>query len=187
MFNMNDILVENPVVAALRDETDLDFVIHSKVKIVFVLNGSILTIGDICKKLSDAGKIVFIHVDMVEGLKGDMAGLKFLKKYADPDGILTTKTNVIRCSKPLGFHTILRVFILDSLSIKTGIKNIIEINPDVVEIMPAMASNIIAKMDGRINVPIIAGGLITHKEQVMEYLSDGAVAISTSRRQLWDL
>ena len=187
MFNINDNLVENPVVAAIREEKDLDFVINSKVKIVFVLYGSIISAGVICKKLNDAGKVFFIHVDMIEGLKGDMAGLKFLKKNIGLEGILTTKTNIIRCSKQLGFNTILRVFMLDSLSLKTGIKNIIDTNPDAVEIMPGMASKIIPEMKKQVSIPIIAGGLITQKNQVIEALSDGAAAISTTCRQLWDL
>jgi len=187
VIEISDMLAENPVVAAIRDSGDLERAVLSKVKIVFVLHGNIINIPDICKRLSSAGKIVFVHADMIDGLKGDMAGIEYLKKYARPDGILSTKTNVIKYSKQLGFLTILRVFILDSLSLKTGIKNINETNPNAVEIMPALACKIINDMEKQISVPVIAGGLIVQKEQVMESLSAGAVAISTTRSELWEL
>ncbi|MDR3645847.1 MAG: glycerol-3-phosphate responsive antiterminator [Clostridia bacterium] len=187
MFDIRDILVENPVVAAIRDETKLEDVIRSRVKIVFVLCGSILNIAETCKRLNDADKIVYIHVDMLEGLKGDMAGIEFLKKGACCEGILTTKSNVVRVAKQLGLHTILRVFILDSLSLKTGIKNVNEAGPDAVEIMPGVACKVIADLEKKISVPVIAGGLIVNREQVMESLSAGAVAISTASQALWDL
>ncbi len=85
-------------------------------------------------------------------------------------------------------YAIQRIFIIDSLSLKTGVKNILEHRPTAVEVMPGIASKIINKLETKVNnIPIIAGGLIKEKKDVIESLSAGAVAISTTSWELWDL
>ena len=63
-------------------------------QIVFILYGSITNIKkEICSALIKAGKVVFIHVDMIDGLKTvDRKGIEFIKEHANPFGIITTKT-----------------------------------------------------------------------------------------------
>lgn len=187
MSSFSDILIENPVIAAIRNDEELEKAALSHVKIVFVLYGSILTLHDICARLHEASKIVFVHADMIDGLRGDMAGIEFIYRSASPAGIVSTRTNIIKYAKQLRLQTILRVFLLDSLSLQTGVKNIIETSPDAVEIMPGIACRHITEMEKKISVPVIAGGLILTKEQVLETLGSGAVAISTSNEVLWDL
>ncbi|GAA0746708.1 glycerol-3-phosphate responsive antiterminator [Clostridium oceanicum] len=186
-MDLNEIFIENPVIAAIRNKEDIKKSIQSKAKICFVLFGNVLNIADICRILKEEGKIVFVHIDMIEGLKADSSAMEFLKKYAGMHGIITTKSFNVKHARKLGLLAIQRVFIVDSLSLKTGIKNIIENSPAGVEVMPGVASKIINNMRPKIkNIPIIAGGLIKDKKDVMEALSAGAVAISTTTHKLWD-
>ncbi|PRR79352.1 dihydroorotate dehydrogenase 1B [Clostridium liquoris] len=186
-MNIKGILIENPVIAALRNDKDLENVLDSKALVVFVLYGNIMNIAKICNKLREAKKIVFIHLDMIDGLKGDQAGIEFIKEFANPEGIITTKSSNVKYAKQLGLYTIQRVFIIDSLFLRTGIKNIHETGPNAVEVMPGVASKIIHTMQKEINVPIIAGGLIKSKKDVMDSLAAGAIAISTTSTELWNL
>lgn len=191
-MNMNSVifeqtLIENPILAAVRNDENLEMVIENKASLVFVLYGSIVNIGDISKKLKDAGKMVFIHIDMIDGLRGDSAGIEFIKRYAEPFGIITTKPSNIKHAKQLGLYTIQRIFIIDSLSLKTGIKSVLETGPDAVELMPGIAPKIIGLMQKEVSIPIIAGGLIDSKKDIMESLSAGALAISTTSMDLWNL
>lgn len=187
MSKLSELLIENPVIAALKKNEELNSLLSSTAQIVFVLYGNILTIPEVCKKLKEAGKIVFIHIDLMEGLKADASGIEFIKKYADPEGIISTKVSVIKLARQYGLQTILRIFLIDSLSLKTGIKNINETNPNAVELMPGVATKVIQAMKNETAVPIIAGGLIQNKRDVMEALSAGAVAISTTSKQLWEM
>ena len=187
MGKLDQLLIENPVIAAIRNEEDLQNVIPSNVLIVFVLYGSIINLKDTCERLKAAGKIVFVHVDLIEGLKGDYTGLLFIKQCGDPYGIITTKATNIKNGKKLNFCVIQRIFVVDSLSLKTGIKNIQSVLPDAVEVMPGVASKIIKSMENQVKVPIIAGGLIQNKKDIMESISAGAMAISTTNRELWNL
>nr|WP_243103914.1 glycerol-3-phosphate responsive antiterminator [Clostridium sp. JN-1] len=187
MIKLKDILLENPIIAAIRNNDDLESVLESKADVIFVLYGDILNIGQICKKIKQKNKIVFVHVDLIEGLRGDSSGIRYIKESANPDGIISTKASNIKYGNKLGMYTIQRIFIIDSLSLKTGIKNIHETNPNAVEVMPGVASKIISSMEKEVNTYIIAGGLIKTKKDVIDSLSAGALAISTTERMLWSM
>ncbi|MCT8976173.1 glycerol-3-phosphate responsive antiterminator [Clostridium sp. CX1] len=187
MNMLREMLMENPIIAAIRDNKELEKVFKSKASIVFVLYGDILTIPKICQRLKENKKTVFIHVDLIEGLRGDSAGIKYVKEYVKPDGIISTKTSNIKYGNALGMYTIQRIFVIDSLSLKTGIKNILDIKPNAVEVMPGVASKIISFLNKEVRTDIIAGGLIKNKKDVMDSLAAGAIAISTTEQELWEL
>lgn len=187
MIKLKEMLIENPVIAAIRDENGLYKVLNSSSKIVFILYGDVIRIKDICYKLKEYNKLVFVHLDLIDGLRGDQSAIKFLKEFAGADGIISTKASNIRCAKQLSIYAIQRMFAVDSLSLKTGIKSIHETNPTAVEVMPGVANKIINVIEKEIKVPIIAGGLITNKKDVIDSLSAGAVAISTTDSNLWNL
>lgn len=187
MINLKESLVENPVIAAISSDEDLEKVLFSNAAIVFILYGDIINISKVCARLKEKGKIVFVHIDLIEGLRGDSAGVKYIKEYANPDGIISTKASNIKCGNHLGLYTIQRIFIIDSLSLKTGIKNIRETKPTAVEVMPGIATKIISFLEKEVNSFIIAGGLIKEKKDVMDSLAAGALAISTTEKKLWEL
>ncbi len=187
LFDIQESLIENPVVAAIRDEEGLKSVLDSKALIVFVLYGNIMNIHSICEKLTKSNKLVFVHIDLIEGLRGDHLGIEFIKEYVKPYGILTTKPSNIKHAKALGLYAIQRVFMVDSLSISTAIKNIQDVKPNAVEVMPGVVSKIIKNMVDKLDIPIIAGGLVSTKKDVMDALGAGALAISTTSQELWNL
>jgi glycerol uptake operon antiterminator len=187
MLNIEEILAENPIIAAIRDDKGFERALAGSSSIVFLLYGSVITIPELCKKLKEAKKTVFIHMDLIDGLKGDASAIEYIKKYADPEGIITTKISNIRYAKQQELLTIQRIFIIDSHSLVTGIKGINETRPSAVEVMPGVASKIIEKLKKDIKVPVIAGGLIETKEDIIDALSSGANAISTTKESLWKL
>ena len=56
--------------------------------------------------------------------------------------------------------------------------------PDLIEIMPGIASKVIKRFVSG-GVPVIAGGLIETKQEITEALKNGAEAISTGKEDLW--
>ena len=75
-----------------------------------------------------------------------------------PTGILTTKPNLIQKARSLGLVTIQRLFMLDSLSIQTGVKMVNINRPDLIEIMPAIIPKVMVRVKKEITLPIIANG-----------------------------
>lgn len=59
--------------------------------------------------------------------------------------------------------------------------------PDYVEILPGLIPRVIGELSRSMNAPIIAGGLIKSKEEVVAALSAGAVAVSTTAEAVWAL
>ncbi len=178
---------DNPIIASINDFKQIDDVIKSPSNIAFLLTGDILNIKDAVKKLKDNNKLVFIHVDLIGGFSKDVTALKFINQNIKPDGIITTKSNLIKAGQNFGMLTIQRLFLLDSLSIESGINSIKQFKPDAIEILPGLIPRMIGKISNETRVPVIAGGLIEEKEDVINCLNSGAIGISTSNKRIWYL
>ena len=173
------------VCAAVRTKEDFELALKSKVDVIFLLYSSILTIESYINKAHKAGKKIFIHMDFAEGIGKDRAGLEFLKKMG-VNGILTTRTNLIRPAKDMGLITIQRFFIVDSHSVDTAVESIRIAKPDVVEIMPGVVSKKIKEFAQKVSTDILAGGLVEFKEDVDAAIAAGATAVSTADVELWN-
>ena len=57
--------------------------------------------------------------------------------------------------------------------------------PDVIEILPGLMPKVIRRICQTVRRPVIAGGLISEKEDIMAALKAGAAAISTTNQQVW--
>ena len=161
------------VAAAVRTQEDFLAALDSSVDVIFLLYSNILTVGEHIQKSHDAGKKVFVHMDFTEGIGKDRAGLQYLKGLG-ADGILTTKTSMIRPAKEAGLITVQRFFILDSHSVDTALDSIRIAKPDVVEIMPGVVVKKIKEFAEKASMPIIAGGLVETAEEVRAALEAGA-------------
>ncbi len=187
MESFKELLLDNPVIASIKNDENLEAVLKTDVKIVFVLYGNLMNIREIAKKLKEHNKLFFIHVDMVDGLKSDDSGIMFLERYAKPFGIISTKQHHLKLAKKYSMETILRMFIIDSMSLETAIKNCNESKPSAIEILPGISEKIIKKINVNISVPLIAGGLIEDKSDVINALDSGALAISTTNNKIWNM
>ena len=181
----------NPIIAAVKNDEGLATALTEDVEIIFVLYGDICTIPGIVKKIKQAGKVAMVHVDLITGLNNSKdVCLDFIKNNTEADGIITTKSNLIAHAKDLELNTVLRYFILDSMALQNIEKQAKSpgVRPDIIEFLPGI---VLPKMIKRINkvsrVPIIAGGLIADKEDVMNALDAGALAISTTNEMVWGL
>lgn len=176
---------DNPIIAAINDLDKIKEVINSPCKIVFLLVGDILNIEEVVKELKREDKLVYVHIDLIGGFSKDILALKYLNNTIMPDGIITTKSNLIKAAKELKIFTIQRLFILDSLALTSGINSINSIRPDAVEILPGIMPKIIKEIRQEAKIPVIAGGLIKDKVDVINSLNSGAIGISTSNERVW--
>lgn len=175
---------DSPVIAAVRTNEEFTEVLKSPVKNVFLLHADILTIRRQLQQAKDAGKSVFVHLDMADGIGKDQKGAAFLA-FSGAAGIISTRPPLVKAAKDMGLATVMRFFVIDSHSIDTAVDNIKKTTPDMVEMMPGILPEIIRMVGGKIHVPIIAGGLIKTKKDVYNALSAGAEAISTGEQSLW--
>ena len=59
--------------------------------------------------------------------------------------------------------------------------------PDFIEVLPGVMPKVLRKIAKVSRIPMIAGGLVTDREDVIQALSAGAVAVSTTNREVWTL
>lgn len=185
MSNILESIREDPVIAAVRKETDLKRALESEALTVFILNGDIFNIKGMVDRVKESGKHVFIHVDFLEGLGRDNKAIDYIAMDVRPTGILSTKSSSIKHAMEKGIFSIQRFFLVDSLSYDTAIKTALAVRPHVVEIMPAVMPSVIRRICGELPMPVIAGGLIESKEEIIEVLKAGCIAASTGKKELW--
>ena len=174
-----------PVIAAIKDEEGLRKCIHSEIQIVFVLYGDICSIGDIVSRLKKAGKTVMVHLDLITGLSSREIAVTYLKADTHADGIISTKPAVIRQAKEEGLFAIMRFFVIDSIAFDSIERQTESVHPDMIEVLPGVMPKITRRICQNSRVPVIAGGLISDKEDIMAALSAGAVSISTTNQAVW--
>jgi len=181
-----DRIHNSPVIAAVGDMDKLDKAIDSPCEIVFLLTGNIFTLATFVRKIKEHDMIVFIHLDLLEGFSRDHIALEYIAKEIRPDGIITTKGNLIRQAKELNLFAIQRCFILDSLSVESALRSLKKYKPDAVEIMPGILPRITERISKEVRIPVITGGLIELKSDVIDGLKAGAVGVSTSNQEIWE-
>lgn len=175
-----------PVIPAIKNDEWLEACLKSDSDIIYVIYGDICNIADIVQTIKNAGKKAIVHVDLIVGLAAKEICVDFIKKYTLADGIISMKPAMIKRANELGMFTIQRFYTMDALTYANVVKHVKNCNPDVVEILPAGLTKIIHYLLEDIDKPMVASGLILDKDDVMGALKVGAVAVSTTNREVWD-
>lgn len=179
----------NPVIAAVKSDEGLRHCLDTDIGIVFTLYGDLGSIESIVKQIKDAGKIAMVHIDLVNGMQPKEVSLDFIRNRTGADGIITTKYSLVQHAKNLELNTILRMFMLDSTSMETldRYSRQDSVQPDIMELLPGtLLPDVIRRANQICRVPVMASGLITRKEEIMNALKNGAISISTTNETLWN-
>ena len=178
--------VENyPIIAAVRTEEDFSAALLSEVEAIFLLSSDIITVQAHAESAHMHGKQLFVHMDFVDGLSKDAAGVRYLATKGI-DGLISTRSNVISVAAELGITSVQRFFAIDSRSVDTALESLRASKADMIEIMPGIAYKAIERVCAKVNIPIIAGGLIDQKEEIFHAINAGASMVSTGKRELWN-
>ncbi len=180
-------LKKHSIIASVKDLQGLERALRSPCKVVFVLFGDLLSIAEITARAKQADKTVFIHLDLIEGLASRDICVDFIAKNTKADGILSTKSNLIRRANACGLLAIQRYFLLDSLTFENVTRQYAREAACAIEVLPGVMPKVIARLAQTIRTPIITGGLIADKTDVTDVLSAGACAVSTTNPDIWFL
>ena len=178
-------LTIRPVIAAVRGEEDARLAAESPVAAVFLLGGSILTLADSVQMLREKGKLVFVHMDLCDGLGRDAAAVQWCARNLRPHGLISTRPQLLRAASDEGLVTIQRMFLMDSASLTNGLKLMRNNLPDMLELLPGLVPKAIREVRSRLEIPVIAGGMVTEDDEVAQALAAGALAVSSSEKPLW--
>ena len=104
---------ESPIIAAIRDDAGLEEVLTLDLDVIFVLYGDLCTIPEIVRRCKEHGKTVFVHLDLISGLALREAAVDFIHQFTQADGIISTKSALMKRARELGLASVLRFFVLD--------------------------------------------------------------------------
>ncbi|TRY25660.1 glycerol-3-phosphate responsive antiterminator, partial [Geobacillus sp. LEMMJ02] len=102
-------------------------------------------------------------------------------------GIVSTKSTLIQLAKKEKLWTIQRLFLVDTDAVENGLQTIQQVMPDALEVMPGIVPDMVEHLVKQINIPVITGGLIQNRDQMIEALQKGAQAVSTGNPALWKI
>lgn len=186
--NFSAWLEQSRVIPSVRTAENLAAACASPSKIVFLLFGTPLIIGDLVARLRDAGKLPIANMDLLAGLARDKAAIEFLAN-SGVGGVISTHQDVLRTARSHGLVAFQRTFALDSVAVANSMRTLEHFLPDAIELLPAIAAPLIIPMlhAVRPQLPVIGCGLIRSLSQIDELVRQGITSISVSDPSLWVL
>ncbi len=180
-------LRELPVIPAVRSVEDVEKACRRGAAAIFFFKGDVFGLRDALPRCRAAGIPVYVHLDLLEGVGKDAAGIRVLKELGAA-GVVSTRGPLLREAKAAGLLSIHRVFMVDSEAFRTGLSAVRGSEPDLLEVLPGVVVPcMMEELRRSLQVPVIGAGLVTQVEQVAAILRSGAVGVSASARRLWGL
>ena len=179
-----ELLADNPVIAAVKDDQGLESALAGSVDVIFLLYGNILNLSELVDRVRAAGKAAFVHLDLADGLTNREIAADFVAAAA---GIISTRSPLVKRGRELGLVAVQRFFLLDSMALENIEKDLARDASDLIEVLPGLMPKMIRRLVQDTGKPVIAGGLISDKEDVTGALGAGAVAVSTTNPAVWSM
>jgi len=179
-------LEQSRVIPSIRVAENVAAACASPSKFVFLLFGSPLTVGSLAARLTEAGKLPIANLDILSGFSRDSAAIEFLA-HAGMAGVISTHQDALRAARSCGMLAFQRTFALDSVALANSIRTLEHFEPDVIELLPAIAAPLTIPMlrAVRPRLPVIACGLVRSLAQIDELVRQGVASVSVSDPALW--
>ncbi|MDC7222714.1 MAG: glycerol-3-phosphate responsive antiterminator [Spirochaetales bacterium] len=175
------------VIPALRRLEDIHYLADSPADTVFLMFGELYRLDDIVRNVKLQGKKVFLHTDLIKGLNQDKDAIRFIAEKIRPEGIVTTKSFVIKQAKACGLKAVHHLFLIDTNAFESGIRNVNASKPDAVEIMPGLMPSVIRQFKEKVDYPLLVGGLVKREEEMHALWEAGAHSVIAGAPELWNV
>ncbi len=184
--HLSEALTRNPVIASVFGPQAVGHFLGSGCKVCILANVGLHELHGLLAALSGAGKFTFVNVDACSGLGQDRGAVEYLKSIG-VQGVVSTKTALIQRANSTGMATIHKVFVTDRSNLPRSASAVDQSKPDLVQIMPSPVISHLEPGELRSLSPFIASGFIKSAPDVASLLSAGAIGVSSSSPELWDL
>ena len=173
------------LIPAARTAKQFDQIVKRDFDYIVLLEVHLSHLRAIKQEADRYGKKLIIHADLVHGLKTDNFAADYLCNDICPAGIISTRSNMILKAKSRGIIAIQRIFLIDTIALEKSYSLIENTRPDFIELLPGVIPEMIAEVYERTGIPVITGGLIRSEDQITRAIEAGAVAVTTSNKELW--
>lgn len=178
-------LRENPVIGTLFGEDDMAQFCAHPTRFSFVANLPLARVSTVFEKLSAATTLPMLNVDSVQGLTANADGLDYLKGIGVP-GIVSTHTQTVSRAADLGLLAVQKVFVTDRSNLRRAAATVKSSRAHFVQLMPWPVVPHLSPEFLRELGPFIVAGFVSTEDDIRSALSLGALAVSSSQKELWD-
>jgi glycerol uptake operon antiterminator len=175
------------IIPAIQKMEDIERIMNSSYTHIILLEVHVSRLKPIFHLAQAHHKKLILHMDLVHGLKSDEYATEYICQELKPFGLISTKAGVILKARQKGVTAIQRMFLIDSHALEKSYKLVEKTRPDYIEVLPGAIPQMITEVKNRLKIPIFAGGFIRTREDVQNALNAGAEAVTTSRKELWDI
>jgi len=179
--------IRQKVIPAARSIKDLEIIAHSGTEYAVMLQLHLSQVAYVTNLARTNGVKLFLHADLIQGLRADEHGTQFLCQEMRPAGIISTHANVVATAKKRGVVAVQRIFLLDSQSLQTSYRVVQTVQPDILEVLPGVLTDVIREIVEATKIPVLAGGFIRTPRDVHGAIAAGAVAVTSSDKELWKM
>ena len=186
LARLAELLGQTHIIPSVRSPEFIARSARAPGKVVYFLFGNPEHIAEMVEVVASNGKATMVNVDLAAGLSRDEAAISFLA-HRQVLGIISTHVEPLRAARDYGLFAVKRTFLLDSAALESCLRNLSQMLPDALEIMPAIAApRIIPKLRQEYpQLPIIAGGLVSTLREVEDLVQQGVTSVSVSDSRLW--
>src|SRR5699024_2215341 len=142
------------VVPAVRHMKDFEKALTTTHRQIVFLETRLAQLKSLVSYAKKENTKVFIHFDLIQGLKADSYGMEYVVREIKPDGILSTRGNIITLAKKHDVLAIQRMFLLDSVALDQNLKLVEKFKPDCVEVLPGIMPGIIRRIHETSHIPV---------------------------------
>lgn len=178
-------LSKQRIIPAISNHQDLKKFLSLPLDYGILMNFQLAQLPELVSLMKAHKKKVLIHAELIKGLSSDEFGAIYLIQNLSVDGIISSKQKVIELCKKRKVLSIFRFFLKDSLSLAQSLEVAKKTQPDFLEILPALAYEIVPTLKKQTDIEIIMGGLIQSQEQINRSIKSGAIAVTVSNSDLW--
>jgi glycerol uptake operon antiterminator len=177
-------LADSPCCAAIVSSGQLEPALASRAPIIFLLRGNGLDLSNVVRRVHDAGKLVAVHLDLVDGLRADHWGVAWLAR-SGVDAIITSHGQMMSVIRHEGATAIHRLLLSRRSHLDTAVAALRRSQPDIVEILPGVILPAVVDLLPPLDVPLLAGGFVRTESDARAVLAAGAIGVTTSSPALW--
>lgn len=179
-------LARQPVIMAIYGMEQLKTALSSKGRVCILANIDLVKLEPVITLLKDAGKFIFVNIDSCHGLSQDKEGIDYVAE-AGAMGLLSTRLQTISRARKCGLISMQKIFVTDRSTWLRSMNAIEQSEPDYIQLMPSPMLGLLSKSECTKLPPIVASGFVCNRQHVTTALNHGAVAVSSSDSELWDL
>ena len=179
-------LAGSPCFPAVTTEEQFDRALLSPAEVLFVLRANGLELGHLVNRAHERGKLVAVHLDLIAGLRSDRAAVGWLAR-SGADAVITSHGHLVAAIKNQSMVAVQRLLAAHRSQLSAGLASIARSEPDVVEFLPGVVLPQVRHLLPRLGPPMLAGGFVRTRDDVRAILAAGALAVTTSREDLWGM